>query len=52
VTNVQSDNDGYGLPNVIQWKTAGLQPGVTYTVKITGVTGAPQAAYEYSFKLV
>jgi len=52
VTNVQSDNDGYGLPNVIQWKTAGLQPGVTYTVKISGVSGAPQAAYEYSFKLV
>jgi len=25
---------------------------VTYTVKISGVSGAPQAAYEYSFKLV
>lgn len=52
VSSVQHDNDGYGLPNVIQWKTAGLQNGVTYTVSITGVIGAPQSSYEYSFKLV
>jgi len=52
VSDVQSDNDGYGLPNVIQWKVAGLQPNITYTVRISGVTGGPQTSYEYNFRLV
>jgi uncharacterized protein YkwD len=52
VSEVRADNDGYGLPNSIQWKVAGLRPNVTYTVRITGVTGAPQADYQYDFRLV
>jgi uncharacterized protein YkwD len=52
VSDVTHDNDGYGLPNNLQWRVAGLQPGVTYTVQITGVTGAPQAEYSYTFRIV
>ncbi len=39
VTDKATDNIGYGIPNSIQWKLTGLQPNVTYTVRITGVTG-------------
>jgi uncharacterized protein YkwD len=42
VTDVSSDNDGYGLANNVQWHVAGLQAGVTYSVRISGVTGACQ----------
>lgn len=52
VSNVTSDNDGYGLANNVQWRVAGLQPGVSYTVRITGVTGAPQPDYSYTFRIV
>lgn len=49
VTNVTYDNLGYGLPNHIQWRVTGLQQNVTYTVRITGITGAAQATYQYNF---
>ncbi|MCU6456113.1 CAP domain-containing protein [Sphingomonas sp. A2-49] len=52
VSNVSSDNDGYGLANNVQWRVAGLQPNTSYTVRITGVTGAPQADYTYTFRMV
>jgi uncharacterized protein YkwD len=52
VTDVTSDNQGYGLPNSIQWRVTGLATNTTYTVRITGVTGAPQTSYEYTFKVV
>ena len=52
VTDVASDNVGYGIPNSIQWKVTGLQANVTYTVRITGVAGAPQSTYQYTFKMV
>lgn len=52
VSNQTSDADGYGLANNIQWRVSGLQAGVTYTVTIGGVTGAPQAQYSYSFRMV
>lgn len=52
VSNVSSDNDGYGLANNVQWKVAGLQAGVTYTVRITGVTGSTQSDYSYTFRIV
>ena len=52
VTNVASDNIGYGLPNSIQWKVTGLQANTTYTVRITGVTGAPSSSYQYTFRIV
>ena len=51
VTDVASDNDGYGVANSVQWHVAGLQAGVTYTVTISGVTGAPQSSYTYTFKI-
>lgn len=52
VTEVSSDNIGYGVANSVQWRVAGLQRGVTYTVKIAGVTGAPQRDYSYTFRVV
>jgi uncharacterized protein YkwD len=52
VTSVASDNIGYGLPNSIQWKVTGLQQNVSYTVRITGVTGTPTSSYQYVFKIV
>ena len=52
VSDVTFDNDGYGLPNNLQWRVAGLQPEVTYTVQISGVTGAAVADYSYPFRIV
>ena len=52
VTNVASDNLGYGVPNSIQWNVTGLQANVSYTVQITGVTGTPTSSYQYNFKIV
>lgn len=52
VTQVANDNVGYGLPNSIQWRVTGLQRNTSYTVRIVGVTGAPQSGYEYSFRIV
>jgi uncharacterized protein YkwD len=52
VSDVSSDNDGYGLANNVQWRVAGLQTGTAYTVRISGVTGAAQSAYSYSFRIV
>ncbi|MCW2351379.1 CAP domain-containing protein [Sphingobium sp. B12D2B] len=52
VTNVKYDNDGYGVPNNIEWRVTGLQANTTYTVKIVGITGAPQSGYEYTFRMV
>jgi uncharacterized protein YkwD len=51
VSNQTSDNSGYGLANNVQWKVAGLQAGTTYTVTITGVVGAPQSQYSYTFRI-
>jgi hypothetical protein len=52
VTDVTRDNQGYGLPNNIQWRVTGLQSNISYTVRITGIAGAPQSSYQYSFKIV
>lgn len=52
VTQLANDNVGYGLPNSIQWRVTGLQRNTSYTVRIVGVTGAPQSGYEYSFRIV
>ena len=51
VTDVSYDNQGYGLPNNIEWKVTGLALNVTYTVKISGVAGAPESDYQYSFRI-
>jgi uncharacterized protein YkwD len=52
VSDVSSDNDGYGLANNVQWHVAGLQNGVSYSVRIAGVTGSSQAEYSYSFRII
>jgi len=52
VGNLSYDNEGFGLPNNLQWQVAGLQPNVTYTVRIDGVMAAPQSSYQYSFRIV
>lgn len=52
VTDVSNDNQGYGLPNSIQWRVTGLQANVSYTVTISGVSGAPQTSYQYTFRVV
>lgn len=51
VTDVASDNDGYGVANSVQWRVTGLQAGVTYTVTISGVSGALQSSYTYTFRI-
>lgn len=51
VSDVASDNDGFGVANSVQWHVTGLQAGVTYTVTISGVTGAPQSSYSYTFRI-
>lgn len=52
VSNVSSDNDGYGVANNLQWRVTGLQQNTSYTVRISGVTGAPQSEYTYTFRMV
>ncbi|SFP50564.1 CAP domain-containing protein [Sphingomonas rubra] len=52
VSNQTSDTAGYGLPNNVQWKVAGLQAGVSYTVTIGEVSGAAQRQYSYTFRMV
>lgn len=52
VSDVASDNEGYGVPNSVEWRVTGLQAGVSYTVTITGITGAPQSSYTYAFRIV
>jgi len=52
VYDLSHDTEYYGLPNNLQWRVDGLQPGVTYTVSITGVEGGGRTlGYEYDFKL-
>jgi uncharacterized protein YkwD len=51
VSDVAADNLGYGVANAVQWRVAGLQSGVTYRVTISGITGAAQSSYSYSFRI-
>ena len=53
VSNVSWDNEGYGLPNSLQWKVAGLAANTIYDVTIGNVTvsGATRS-YSYYFRLV
>jgi len=53
VSNVSFDNDGYGLPNNLQWSVAGLTNNTTYDVTINNVVVSGAARnYSYYFKLV
>ncbi len=51
VTDVSSDNDGYGIANNMQWRVTGLQANVSYTVTISNIRNAPQASYNYAFRI-
>ena len=47
------DNVGYGIPNNLQWKVAGLQSNVRYAVTIANVRVAGAArTYDYTFRIV
>lgn len=53
VTDKRSDNDGYGLPNSIQFGVQGLRHGVTYDVTVSGVSGpGTRPSYTYAFRIV
>ncbi len=52
VSAVSWNNDGMGVPNHLQWKVAGVQDLVKYTVRIQNVkNGASTLNYEYWFRL-
>lgn len=51
VTDVTFDNSGYGVANNVQWRVTGLVAGVSYTVRISGVSGTPQSEYSYPFRI-
>lgn len=52
VGNIAYDNDGFGLPNSLQWSVAGLVANTTYDVTISNVVvaGVPKT-YSYYFRL-
>lgn len=53
VSNIAFDNDGYGLPNNLQWKVAGLAANTIYDVTISNVTvGGAARNYSYYFRIV
>ncbi|MES0491170.1 MAG: hypothetical protein ABUK01_14325, partial [Leptospirales bacterium] len=53
VSSIKTNYEGYGIPNIIQWKTRGLANNVEYTVTIKNVTvnGKPKD-YTYKFRLL
>lgn len=53
VSQIAFDNDGFGLPNNLQWQVAGLRNNVTYDVTIDRVNvGGTLRTYTYFFRLV
>lgn len=53
VSKQSYDNQGYGLPNNLQFAVAGLRAGVYYDVTITGVVvGGATQSYSYFFRIV
>lgn len=53
ISNISFDNDGYAVPNNLQFAVAGLKQGVTYTVSVTGVgVRGKSTDYSYTFRIV
>lgn len=53
VSKIAFDNDGYGLPNNLQWAVAGLTANTIYDVTISNVVVAGTARnYSYYFRIV
>jgi len=52
ISSQSTNYDGYGLPNNLQWKVAGLAAGGSYTVTISNVTvNSVARTFTYSFQL-
>lgn len=52
VSSQSTNYDGYGLPNSLQWKVAGLAAGGSYTVTISNVTvNSVSRTFTYTFQL-
>jgi uncharacterized protein YkwD len=52
VTSIGFDNEGYGVPNILQWKVKGLKTGIRYDVTIKNVKiKGGKKDYEYWFVL-
>lgn len=53
VSRVSYDNEGYGVPNNLQFFVAGLQANTIYDVSITGArVGSTPTDYSYWFRIV
>ncbi|GAG72249.1 unnamed protein product [marine sediment metagenome] len=53
INSIHYDNEGYGIPNNLQWKVNGIKYDVKYTVNIKNVKVAgANKNYEYWFKLI
>lgn len=53
ISDQSANYAGYGLPNIVQWKVAGTQNNIEYTVRIGNVTVGGQARnYQYTFRIV
>lgn len=53
VSNISWDNEGYGLPNNLQWNVSGLAANTVYDVTIGNVSvGGTPRSYSYYFRLV
>ena len=53
ISQVAFDNDGFGLPNNLQWKVAGLKTNTFYDVTIDKVnSGGTLKTYTYFFRIV
>ncbi len=52
VTDRSYNNQGFGLPNIVQWKVVGTQDNVSYALRIAGVkvNGTPRE-YQYGFRI-
>jgi hypothetical protein len=52
VSGQTANYQGYGLPNSLQWKVAGLQANTAYTVTISGVSvNGVTRQFQYPFRL-
>ncbi|WP_264941817.1 CAP domain-containing protein [Sphingomonas caeni] len=53
VSQIAFDNDGFGLPNNLQWKVTGLKTNTFYDVTIAnvGVNGSARS-YTYFFRII
>ena len=52
IKDLQFDNEGYGVPNNLRWRTSGIRTGVKYNVVIHNVIiNNYSQDYSYWFQL-